>query len=141
MLLENQPLNDLTGSILAAAIEVHRILGPGLLESTYQSCLGYELSARNLRFVVQQPVAIVYKRLRVESAYRVDLVVEDKVAVEVKAVETYAPLQRSQLLTYVRLAGKQAGLLINFNVERLMDGVKRVINTVPRSTVHTEATD
>ncbi len=132
MLVDNAALNHLTGLILAGAIEVHRIVGPGVLESAYVECLKYELTARGLRFVAQQPLAMQYKSLRIESVYRTDLIVEDSVVVEVKSVEALTPLAKAQLLTYVRLANKPAGLLINFNVERLMDGVRRVLNTTSR---------
>ena len=106
MLIE-APFNTVTGEILSAAIEVHRALGPGLLESNYMPCLQFELAARNLRFVTQRAVPIVYKGLRLDAGYRIDLIVED---------------------TYLHLTGCPAGLLINFNVPRLMDGVKRLIN-------------
>ena len=132
MLIDNQRLNDLTGTILSAAIEVHRILGPGLLESIYVTCLQFELAARGLRFVTQQPIPVVYKSIRLESAYRIDLVVEDRVVVEVKCVEAFAPVHSAQVLTYLNLTGIHAGLLINFNVPKLMDGVKRLINPRPR---------
>ena len=141
MLVDDARLNDLTGTILAGAIEVHRVLGPGLLESPYVSCLRFELEARGLRFIAQSPISIVYKSRHLESVYRADLIVEDSVVVEVKSVESLTDLHRSQLLTYVRLANKPAGLLINFNVPRLMDGVKRVLNTKPRSWSGSEATD
>jgi GxxExxY protein len=129
MLVDDARLNDLTGTILAGAIEVHRILGPGLFESTYAACLRFELTSRGLRWVAQHPISITYKALRVDSVYQADLVVDDLVVVEIKSVELLTPLHRSQLLTYVRLARNPAGLLINFNVPRLMDGVKRVLNT------------
>jgi GxxExxY protein len=129
MLLDDSRLNDLTGTILAAAIEVHRILGPGLFESVYQACLQFELEARSLRFVVEHSVPIVYKTLRLDGAYRVDLLVEDLVVVEIKSVDALLPVHKAQVVTHVRLTGKPAGLLINFNVSRLMEGVKRVLNT------------
>lgn len=129
MLVDHAGLNHLTGAILAGAIEVHRVVGPGLLESPYVECLKYELTARGLRFVAQHPLAMQYKSLQLESIYRMDLIVEDTVVVEIKSVETLTSLAKAQLLTYVRLANKPAGLLINFNVERLMDGVRRVLNT------------
>jgi GxxExxY protein len=96
------------------------------------TCLKFELTARGLAFVAQQPIAMSYKSLQLESVYRADLIVEDTVVVEVKSVEGLTNLAKSQLLTYVRLANKPAGLLINFNVERLMDGVRRVLNTSSR---------
>jgi GxxExxY protein len=128
MLIDDDSLNQLTGLILAAAIEVHRALGPGLLESIYIECLEYELRARGLGFVRQLNVPIIYKGTRLRSSYRVDLIVEDRVVVEVKSVDVLAPVYKAQVLTYMRVTGKAAGLLINFNVPRLMDGVKRLIN-------------
>ena len=129
MLLDDTRLNDVTGTTLAAAIEVHRILGPGLLESTYLTCLEYELNDRRLGFVCQHPITLTYKTLRLDAIYRMDLMVEDLVIVEVKCVEQLAAVHKAQLLTYMRLTKKPAGLLINFHVARLMDGVKRVLNT------------
>ena len=133
MLVDNADLNHLTGVILAGAIEVHRVVGPGLLESAYVECFKYELTVRGLRFVAQYPLGMQYKSLQLDSIYRMDLIVEDTVVVEVKSVETLTSLAKAQLLTYVRLANKPAGLLINFNVERLMDGVRRVLNTMSRA--------
>jgi len=132
MLADDAQINRITGTILAGAIEVHRIVGPGLLESPYATCLKFELTARGLSVAAQQPIALSYKSLQLESVYRADLIVEDTVVVEVKSVERLTDLAKSQLLTYVRLASKPAGLLINFNVERLMDGVRRVLNTTSR---------
>jgi GxxExxY protein len=129
MLIDNARLNHVTGNILAGAIEVHRVLGPGLLEAPYMLCLEYELTERGLAYVTQQPIALTYKTLRLNAVYRIDLVVEDVVIVEVKCVEALAPVHKAQLLTYMQLANKPAGLLLNFNVPRLMDGVKRLLNT------------
>ena len=129
MLVDNARLNHVTGTILGGAIEVHRVLGPGLLESPYLPCLEYELTERGLSYVRQKPVPLTYKTLRLEAVYKVDLVVEDTVIVEVKCVEALAPVHKAQLLTYMRLTNKPAGLLINFNVARLMDGVSRLLNT------------
>ena len=128
MLVGHTRLNDVTGAILGAAIEVHRVLGPGLLESIYSRCLQYELTARGLRFMTQTPLPVVYKSARLEGMYRVDLVVEDLVVVEIKCVDALTPVHRAQMLTYLKLSKCQGGLLINFNVPRLMDGVKRVLN-------------
>jgi len=128
MLIDDPALNQLTGSILSAAIEVHRVLGPGLLESIYVRCMQYELAARRLRFASQYPVPLTYKGLKLESMFRVDLVVEDVVIVEVKCVESIAPVHRAQVISYLRLTGCTAGMLINFNVPRLVDGVNRLIN-------------
>jgi GxxExxY protein len=107
---------------------VHRILGPGLLESAYLPCLQHELSARGLRFLAQRQLPIVYKGIVIDAHYRLDLVVEDAVVVEVKSVAAIVPVHEAQLLTYLRLSGHSAGLLINFNVPRLVSGIKRLIN-------------
>jgi GxxExxY protein len=132
VLLDDARLNEVTGSILGAAIEVHRVLGPGLLESIYQRCLEFELAQRGLRFVRQQSVPIVYKTVSLAANYRIDLVVEDMVVVEVKSVSGLTSVYQAQVLTYLRITGYKAGLLINFNVARLMDGVKRLVNPRPR---------
>jgi GxxExxY protein len=125
--------NETTGEILAAAIEVHRTLGPGLLESTYSECLQFELDAHKLRYVTQRAIPITYKGNSLDTNYRVDLIVEDQVIVEVKSVTTILAVHQAQILTYMRLTGCPAGLLINFDVARLMDGVKRFIN--PRASL------
>jgi len=140
MRVDPSEFNDITHRIIAAAIEVHRNLGPGLLESIYTHCLHYELTARKLRFVAQRPIPIVYKGMSMEACYRIDLIVEDLVVVEMKSVAAILPVHQAQLLTYMGLTECPAGLLINFNVPRLMDGVKRLIN--PRSTKRrTESTE
>jgi GxxExxY protein len=130
VLIDANAYNDVTGPTLAAAIEVHRTLGPGLLESIYMPCFKYELTLRKLRFVAQHPVPIVYKGLALDANYRVDLIVEDLVVVEVKSATALLPVHQSQTLTYMRLARCPIGLLINFNAPRLMDGVKRLIRPV-----------
>jgi GxxExxY protein len=140
MLVDPSRFNDLTERILGAAIEVHRHLGPGLLESIYQTCLERELASRELRFVVQQAAPIVYKGANLGACYRIDLIVEDLVVVEVKSVAALDAVHRAQMLTYMRLAECPVGLLINFNVPRLMDGVKRLINPVREGTERTEGT-
>ena len=126
-MLVDAEFNDVTGRILAGAIEVHRTLGPGLLESIYTPCLQFELTARNLRFVTQRSIPIVYKGLSLQASYRVDLIVEDLVVIEVKSVAALLPVHQAQSLTYMQLTDCPVGLLINFNVARLMDGVKRLI--------------
>jgi GxxExxY protein len=128
MHIDVSTFNDVTHEILGAAIEVHRTLGPGLLESTYIPCLQFELRARNVKFVSQRTIPIVYKGMALETSYRIDLIVEDLVVVEVKSVASLLPVFEAQLLTYLHLTHCPAGLLINFNVPRLMDGVKRKIN-------------
>jgi GxxExxY protein len=126
---ETRPVeNALTEKIIGAAIEVHRHLGPGLLESIYEECLCYELSQLGLRFKRQVYLPITYKGLKLESAYKMDLVVEDAIVVEIKATEQVSPVHHSQLLTYLKCADKRLGLLINFNVPILKNGLKRVVN-------------
>ena len=131
-MLVDAEFNDITRLVLAGAIEVHRTLGPGLLESVYTPCLHYELTMRKVRFVTQRSIPIVYKGMRLEAGYRVDLIVEDLVVVELKSAAALLPVHQAQVLTYMGLTDCPAGLLINFNVARLMDGVKRLIN--PRAT-------
>jgi len=118
---------ELTERVIGAAIAVHRALGPGLLESAYEHCLLLELEAREMAVRRQVPVDLAYRGQVVAGAYRIDLLVEEAVVVEVKAVERMLPLHASQVLTYVRLAGHKVGLLLNFNVDRLADGMKRVV--------------
>jgi GxxExxY protein len=120
--------NHITGPILASAIEVHRNTGAGMLESTYMPRLQFELRLRNLRFQVQRPIPIVYKGTPLDASYRTDLIVEDVVVVEVKSIAAILPVHEAQLLTCMRLADCPVGLLINFNVPRLMDGVHRKVN-------------
>lgn len=129
-MLARIPFTDITRDIIASAIEVHRVLGPGLLESVYFKCLQYELSTRTLPFVTERRVPIIYKGHSLDCEYRVDLLVKD--VVEVKALTAMLPIHQAQLLTYLKLTGLPVGLLINFNVPKLVSGVKRVIN--PRAT-------
>lgn len=121
-------INEVTGQIVDAAMKVHQALGPGLLESAYEACLTYELKKRGLRVSAQGPLPIVYEEVRLEVGYRMDLVVEEAVIVEIKAVETIAPIHKAQLISYLKLSGHKVGLLINFNVELLKDGVTRLAN-------------
>ena len=116
---------DYTDPIIGAAIEVHRLLGPGLLEETYESCLCHELHLRSVAFQRQVHLPIVYKGIRLASAYRIDMIVNDFVIVELKAVEQVLPIHEAQLLTYLRHTGKRVGLLINFNVPILKNGIRR----------------
>ena len=120
-------INEITDRVIGAAIEVHRHLGPGLLESAYEECLCYELSRSGLRFERQVPLPVEYKGLRLDCAYRLDLLVEGSVLVELKAIEELLPIHKAQVLTYLRAARKQ-GLLINFNVEVLKNGLSRIVN-------------
>jgi GxxExxY protein len=117
--------NEITEAVIGAAIEVHRALGPGLLESAYAQCLCYELSLRGLPFQTERDLPVIYKGLKLDCGYRVDMVVCDSVIVEVKAVERLMPVHGAQLLTYLRLGGWKVGLLINFNVPVLRDGIMR----------------
>ena len=133
MLVDPSAFNDITRPILGAAIEVHRTLGPGLLESIYLQCFQWELASRKLRFITQRAIAIVYKGAQLEASYRIDLIVEDLVVVEVKAVHALEAVHQAQVLTYLRLARCPVGLLINFNVPRLMDGVRRLLNATTQS--------
>ena len=118
-------LNGISGSIIGAAIEVHKWLGPGLLEGAYEACLEYELSARGHSIARRKPLPIVYKGVPIDCAYRMDLVVDEQVIVEVKAVEHLFPIHQAQILTYLRLSGLPLGLLINFNGATLRQGVRR----------------
>lgn len=119
---------EITEKIIGAAVTVHRALGPGLLESAYEACLGAELQAQGLSIVKQVPVPIIYRGVNLDCGYRLDLVVEERVVVELKAVEKLLPIHRAQLISYLRLAGKTLGLLINFHEYRLLDGVQRLVH-------------
>lgn len=116
---------ELTGLIIGAAIEVHRHLGPGLLESIYEACLLLELEQRGLKVRRQVELPVTYKGYQVECGYRIDLLVEETVVIEIKSVEKVIPVHEAQLLTYLKIAGKPVGLIINFNVPVLKDGVYR----------------
>lgn len=119
--------DPLTGNIIGAAIDVHRVLGPGLLESAYEACFAYELRLRRLKVEAQKPLPIFYKDVMLDCGYRLDLVVEDQVIIEIKSVSAIAPIHEAQLLSYLRLYGVcTRGLLINFNVKRLVEGVRRM---------------
>ena len=119
---------DVTDAILSAAIRVHSRLGPGLLENAYKACLCHELARREVSFVAEKILPLEYDGLTIDLGYRVDVLVADVVIVEVKAVETLLPVHEAQLLFYLRLAGKRVGLLINFNVAHLRDGIRRKMN-------------
>ena len=120
-------LNVLTGKIIGAAIEVHRALGPGLLESAYQQCLARELEIQTIPFKYEWPLPLEYKGVRLRQGYRMDLLVEDSVIVEVKSIAVLAPIHEAQLLTYMRLRGVRLGLLLNFNEVVLKNGIRRKI--------------
>jgi GxxExxY protein len=120
--------DDITSKIIGAAIEVHKHLGPGLLESAYEICLAHELRTQGLNVESQIVLPVVFKGMKLEAGYRLDLLVEKTVIVEIKAVEELANIHLAQTLTYLRLGGFRLGLLINFNVPKLVDGLKRVVN-------------
>jgi GxxExxY protein len=119
--------DPLTHAIIGAAIEVHRVLGPGLLESVYERCLSRELELRGMVNERQVPLPVVYKGIHLEDGYRIDILVERKVVVEVKAIDAIAPVHEAQLLTYLRLSGLHVGLLLNFHVALMKDGIKRMV--------------
>jgi GxxExxY protein len=121
-------INEITERVIGAAIEVHRHLGPGLMESAYEECLCYELCQAGIRFERQVHLPIRYKGILLQAAHRMDLVVENAVVVELKATEEMTPLYSAQVLTYLRSAQKSVGLLINFNVPVLKDGIRRIVN-------------
>ena len=121
-------INEITGEIIDAAMKVHTTLGPGLLESAYQACLAYELRKRGLTVDVQLELPIEYDEVRLDVGYRIDLLVEGLVIVELKAVSEIQPIHEAQLLSYLKLSKKKIGLLINFHVLRLKDGIKRLAN-------------
>ncbi len=120
--------NDISEKIIGCAIEVHKSLGPGLLESAYLECLFYELQKAGLHVEKQKPLPLVYKEVKLDVGYRIDLVVEGKVIVELKSVEALNEIHVAQVLTYLKLSGCKLGLLMNFNVLRVVDGIKRLVN-------------
>ena len=119
--------DDLSNKVLGCAIEVHRELGPGLLESTYEQCLAYELSRAKIPFKVQVQLPVEYKEIRLDCGYRIDLLADDRLVVELKSVDQLMPIHEAQILTYMKLAGVKVGLLINFNVTMLTKGVRRFV--------------
>lgn len=121
-------VNEITRSIIGAAMKVHSALGPGLLESAYEACLLFELHDAGLKAESQVPLPVIYKGVRIDLGYRLDLVVEDSVIVELKTVEAIEPVHQAQLLSYLKLSGKHVGLIINFNVVHLKDGIKRLVS-------------
>jgi GxxExxY protein len=121
-------INDITGEIVSGAMQVHAVLGPGLFESTYQLCMRHELQVRGLRVKHEQALPIIYGDLRIEAGYRVDLIVEDLVIIELKSVAKLLPVHQAQLLAYLKLSRHRVGLLINFNVPHLRHGIKRMAN-------------
>lgn len=126
-------LNSITEQIIGAAMEVHRALGPGLLESAYEGCLCRELTLRSVRFERQRPLPVEYKGGKLDCGYRLDLLVGDAVVVEIKAVSTIEPIHEAQLLTHLKLGGWPVGLSLNFNVPMLRSGIKRLVNHFPET--------
>jgi GxxExxY protein len=121
-------INKLSSRIIGAAIEVHKTLGPGLLESAYEDCLCHELSIQGLLFEKQKPLPVVYKGKKLDCGYRLDIVVEKAVIIELKSCETIEPIHKAQLLTYLKLSGLNLGLILNFNVPLMRDGIVRIVN-------------
>ena len=126
--MDDEQLDRVTGMIVGAAMKVHSTLGPGLLEGAYEACLAYELRARRLRLLQQHPLPVVYRGVQIDVGYRVDLLVEEQVIVELKAITKVLPIHKAQLLSYLRLSGLRVGLLVNFHTAHLREGIHRVIN-------------
>ena len=122
--------NQISEKIIGCAIQVHKSLGPGLLENTYLECLYYELKMVGLKVEKQKPLPLIYKEVKLDAGYRLDLLVEDKVVVELKSVEALNEVHFAQVITYLKLSGCKLGLLLNFNVVRLVDGLKRIANNL-----------
>ncbi len=133
MIGKAEQLNHITEEIIGAAIEVHRSLGPGLLESAYETCTAFELAERGKQVARQVPLPLVYKDVQLDCGYRLDLLVDDLVVVEIKAVEAITDVHKAQLLSYLKISGLHVGLLINFNVKMLKHGITRVVNDFPES--------
>ena len=121
-------LNEVSGQVVDAAMKVHTALGPGLLESAYQGCLAYELRKRGLKVLTEVVLPVIYDEFQIDVGFRIDVLVEDCLIVETKSVAKLAPIHEAQLLTYLKLSEMKAGLLINFNVLHLKDGIKRMVN-------------
>jgi GxxExxY protein len=129
MLTDPFGTNDTTGDIIASAIDVHKALGPGLLESAYAACLTLDLTERGHAVEVKKPVPLIYKTVKLDAAFQLDMMVDGRIIVELKSVDALAPIHEAQMLTYLRLTGCRVGLLINFNVSMLKDGIQRVFNS------------
>ncbi len=130
---EKKRINDVTEQIIGSAIDVHRVLGPGLLESAYEACLAFELVSRGLKVEQQRALPVIYRDVKLDCGYRLDFVVEKVVVIELKAIEQILPVHKAQLLSYLKLSDLKAWLLINFNVKMLKDGVVRLVNNFPDS--------
>ena len=130
---EREKLNSLSGKIIDAAIKVHKSLGPGLVESCYEACLAFELMQQGLKVERQKPLPVIYREIKLDCGYRLDLFIDNLIIVEIKSVEKIVPIHKAQLLSYLKLTHCKLGLLINFNVELLKDGLVRVVNDFPDS--------
>jgi GxxExxY protein len=122
--------NEISEKVIGCAIEVHKLMGPGLLENAYLECLFYELQQAGLKVEKQKALPLIYKEVKLEAGYRLDLIVENKVIIEIKSVEALNDVHIAQVLTYLKLSGCKLGLLMNFNVLRLIDGLKRLVNKI-----------
>ena len=127
--MDKDPLNNVTSGIIGAAIDVHRALGPGLLESAYEACLAYELIQREMKVEQQKPLPLIYRDVQLDCGYRIDLLVDDAVILGRKPLDSLAPIHQAQLLSYLKLSGCEVGLLINFNVKLLKQGIVRMVNS------------
>lgn len=125
--MDLKQIDELSNRVIGLIIEVHRNLGPGLLESAYQQCLAHELSTNNIDFVMEQPIPVKYKEINVDCGFRADLIIEKNLILELKTVDKISPVHEAQLLTYLKLTGLKLGLIINFNVKFLKDGIKRMV--------------
>jgi len=124
---ETQSFKEITDQVIGACIEIHKQLGPGLLESAYEECLCHELNLRGLRFRRQVSLPVTYKGIKLDCGYRLDILVEEKVILELKSVDEVTPLHKAQLLTYLRLSGNKVGLILNFNTAVMKDGITRLV--------------
>ena len=122
--------NELAKIVVDLSLKIHRALGPGLLESVYEEVLSYELAKSGLKFNRQQGIVVVYEGIKMDLGFRADIIIEDKLIIELKSVESIAPVHSKILLTYLRLTNKKLGLLVNFNVELIKDGIKRIVNNL-----------
>ncbi len=127
--MDKDPLNNVTSGIIGAAIDVHRALGPELLESAYEACLAYELIQREMKVEQQKPLPLIYRDVQLDCGYRIDLLVDDAVTLEIKSADSLAPIHQAELLSYLKLSGCEVGLLINFNVKLLKQGIVRMVNS------------
>ena len=132
---QSDELNALTAQIIGAAMDVHRVIGPGLLESAYEACLAFELRTRGLMVEQQRPLPVIYKEVKLDCGYRLDLVVENSVIVEIKAVEKLTAVHEAQLLSYLRLLNCRVGLLLNFHCTMLKHGIRRIVNDFANSAI------